>query len=102
MKSWNGLETIPLVTPPRPPTDKGIRIRALVATLATCMLLFGLNALFTHLNSWVPPRWGGPPRPGPDPTPFAWSEVRFGHFSGTYQHMWCASQPTLSRHGSGP
>jgi hypothetical protein len=76
MKSWNEAE--PLIAPSqrRPAGDGGgrVRIRALGLTFATCMAIFGFDALFPGVKNWTPPAWRGPVV---SEKPFEWSEVGF-------------------------
>lgn len=74
MKSWN--EAAPLIAPSqrRHAGDGGgrVRIRALGLTFATCMTIFGFDALFPDVKNWTPPAWRGPVV---SEKPFEWSEV---------------------------
>jgi hypothetical protein len=79
MKSWNGLGAgTPLIAPVRAERHAdGLRIRALVATFATCAVIFGLNAVFPDTKNGLPLDWSrnGRPIPSTIATPFEWSEV---------------------------
>jgi hypothetical protein len=84
MKSWNDAsgetETVPLIAPPRrrPAGDNGggVRIRALALTLATCMFIFGFDALFPDVKNGHPPTWRRPKGGKIQEKPFEWSQVR--------------------------
>ncbi|KAH7379335.1 TAP-like protein-domain-containing protein [Phaeosphaeria sp. MPI-PUGE-AT-0046c] len=79
MKSWNNAsdESAPLIAPARGRSAgddrRGVRIRALAWTLATCMAIFGVHALYTgDRDGYLPPSW----RPeGPKEKPFQWSQI---------------------------
>jgi hypothetical protein len=79
MKSWNeaSSEAAPLIAPPhRRPAGDGrgrVCIRALGLTFATCMAVFGFDALFPDVKNWDPPIWR---EPAISEKPFEWSEVR--------------------------
>ncbi|KAF1912475.1 TAP-like protein-domain-containing protein [Ampelomyces quisqualis] len=82
MKSWNDASggTVPsLIAPPRRhpacANGRGIRIRALALTLATCMLVFAVDAWFPDVKNGHLPTWktsdGGKTRA----KPFDWSQI---------------------------
>jgi hypothetical protein len=80
MKSWNDAldEAAPLIASPcrrRLARDISgrIRTRALVLTLATCMVVFGFDALFPDVKNGHLPVWKLPE--GPQEKPFEWSQV---------------------------
>ncbi|KAF2035912.1 alpha/beta-hydrolase [Setomelanomma holmii] len=85
MKSWNGPEadasTSLIAAPsPRSPAGDGIRIRALVATVATCAAIFGIDALFPGIKYALEPGrsndWIGLEDPEYVEKPFEWSQVQ--------------------------
>jgi hypothetical protein len=87
MKSWNHAsdEAAPLIAPPSRPiardTGGRIRTRALVLTLATCGIIFGLDALFPDVKNGHLPTWKVPE--GAQGKPFEWSQVSC-HFDFEY------------------
>lgn len=95
MKTWNDAsdEHAPLLAPPRRPAADGggIRIRPLVATLVTCMAIFGLNAVSPHVRNWNPPTWRRPTGSRESQSPFEWSQVRldFWYRSWGCVEVWC-------------
>jgi hypothetical protein len=101
MKSWNGPdEHAPLIAPLRsPPAGDGVRVRALVLTVITCMGLFGLDALFPDVKGWSPPQWNSPARSGGHQKPFEWSQVCHKLFSTSLgsggPHTWLVRLATL-------
>ncbi|KAH4120409.1 hypothetical protein HBH69_094910 [Parastagonospora nodorum] len=92
MKSWNEAE--PLIAPSqRRPAGNGggrVRIRALGLTFATCMAIFGFDALFADVKNWTPPAWRGPVI---SEKPFEWSEIEASEnlkFHKCYHDFECA------------
>jgi hypothetical protein len=81
MKSWNHAsdEAAPLIAPLSRPiardTGRRIRIRALVLTLATCVVIFGLDALFPDVKNGHLPTWKVPGEA--QGKPFQWSQVSY-------------------------
>jgi hypothetical protein len=80
MKSWTDKPSSlgECVAPPRLPAGgTGVRFRALAATLATCMVLFGFDALFPDVKRWDLPSWSRPEEVKEGKKPFEWAQVRF-------------------------
>jgi hypothetical protein len=80
MKSWTGSDDATLLGAPTKKLEHtGIRIRALVATFATCTLIygfaFGIDALFPDVKNWSPPDWMRGGRPTSFMKSYEWSEV---------------------------
>lgn len=83
MKSWNEAsgEHAPLIAPPRccNAGAGGVRARwrALGLSVATCMAIFGLEALFPYVKNWGLSTWRGENEADNRGRPFEWSQVRF-------------------------
>jgi hypothetical protein len=98
MKSWTGSDDATLLgAPTKRPEHTGIRIRALVATFATCTLFygfaFGVDALFPDVKFWSFSDWSR----GGRPKPFEWSEVCVEYFPGRYtKHVGFSSHMRLA------
>ncbi|KAH8732789.1 TAP-like protein-domain-containing protein [Phaeosphaeriaceae sp. PMI808] len=68
-------EVAPLMGPPRRCAGKGIRINALVATLVTCMAIFGIHDLFQDVKLGYLPHWKRPSKPPHREKAFQWSQI---------------------------